>query len=399
MLTRMTGSSRSGLVPLIVAAVILAAAPVLAAVGPVAAGDSMGQATRLDVTLLAAYVLLALIVSFLCSIAEAVLLSVTPAYIESLQERAPKRAARLRRVKQDNVDRSLAAILTLNTIAHTVGAIGAGAKATVVFGSAWFGLFSAVMTLLILLLSEIVPKTIGAVYWTRLTGPVALFVSSLVLGLWPVVWLSEKLTRLLSRGGTEHVFSRDELLAMARVGEAHGHLRGNESVIIRNLLRFDLLTIEDVMTPRTVVFALPHAMTIAAAVGDIVREPYSRVPVFASDLDSISGVVLKDDILIAATRNETDQTLADLSRTLVSVPESMPLSNMLELFLRQRQHMAVVVDEYGGTAGIVTLEDLLESLIGLEIMDETDDVGDLRAHARKQWATRQGRTTRIVPGR
>ena len=162
-----------------------------------------------DVLLLIIYVLLALVFSFLCSIAESVLLSITPSYIEGQKEKRPKRAALLKRLKQDNVDRSLAAILTLNTIAHTVGAIGAGAKAAVVFGSTWFGLFSAVMTLLILFLSEIIPKTIGAVYWSKLIGPISIFVNTLIVVLYPIVWISEKLTKSISHEKDIHIFSRD----------------------------------------------------------------------------------------------------------------------------------------------------------------------------------------------
>ena len=176
-----------------------------------------GVATRLDIIVLIGSILLALGFSFLCSIAEAALLSVTPSYIESLRSAHPKRAARLRRLKLNNVDRSLAAILTLNTIAHTVGAILSGAKATVVFGSAWFGLFSAIMTLMILFLSEIVPKTLGAVYWKQLIGPTALFVQGLIALLYPIVWVSERLTQWVSGGKKAHVFSREELISMARM--------------------------------------------------------------------------------------------------------------------------------------------------------------------------------------
>ncbi|MGD8985673.1 MAG: CNNM domain-containing protein, partial [Desulfobacteraceae bacterium] len=210
-----------------------------------------------DVLQLIAYVLLALGISFLCSVAEAVLLSVTPSYIESVKEKRPKRAALLKRLKQEKVDQALAAILTLNTIAHTVGAIGAGAKATVVFGSYWFGLFSAGMTFMILFLSEIIPKTIGAVYWSKLTGPTALFVRMLMVILYPVVWISEKLTRFIARRKDLHVFSREELVAMARIGEHTGHIQKSESRIIRNLFRFDSIRITDIMTPRTVISAFP----------------------------------------------------------------------------------------------------------------------------------------------
>lgn len=215
-----------------------------------------------DTLLLITYVLLAIGFSFLCSVAEAVLLSITPSYIEGQKEKRPKNAARLKRLKQDNVDQSLAAILTLNTIAHTAGAIGAGAKATVVFGSAWFGLFSAVMTLAILFFSEIIPKTIGAIYWSILVVPTVLFVQGLIVILYPIVWISEKLTKLISRGKAIHNFSRDEFIAMARLGNDSGHIHDNETRIIRNLFRYGSVKAMDVMTPRSVVFALAEGRTV-----------------------------------------------------------------------------------------------------------------------------------------
>ncbi|MGA7307275.1 MAG: CNNM domain-containing protein, partial [Rhodothermales bacterium] len=256
------------------------------------------DASAAHVATLIAYVALALGFSFLCSIAEAVLLSVTPSYIQSLRLKRPKRAATLKRLKQENIDRSLAAILTLNTIAHTVGAIGAGAEATAVFGSAWFGLFSAVMTLLILFLSEIVPKTIGAVYWKKLAAPVASFVRTLVIVLYPVVWISEKLTKLIAGGKSLHVFSREEFVALALVGQETGQIKPKESRIIQNLFRFESLRVRDIMTPRTVVMALPEKMTISEALGPITDTPFSRIPLYRMDVDDMTGFVLRDDILV-----------------------------------------------------------------------------------------------------
>ncbi|MBE0566474.1 MAG: DUF21 domain-containing protein [Krumholzibacteria bacterium] len=338
--------------------------------------------------MLAAYVLLALGLSFLCSVAEAVLLSVTPSYIEHAREKRPKRAALLQRLKHDNVDRSLAAILTLNTIAHTAGAIGAGAKAAVVFGSAWFGLFSFAMTMAILLLSEIIPKTIGAVHWTRLVGPTAYFVQFLIVVLYPVVWISERLTKSITRGRNLHVFSRDEFVAMARIGQRSGHLRDNESRIIRNLFRLGSLKVTDIMTPRTVVCALPESTTVAAALKYVTQTPLSRLPVFRTDLDDITGFVLRDDVLLQMTQGKDDRPLSELKRDILALPDSSSLGLLLERLLQDRRHIAIVIDEYGGTRGLVTLEDVLETLIGIEIIDETDNVEDMRAVARKLWLDR-----------
>jgi len=341
-----------------------------------------------DVLLLIIYVLLALIFSFLCSVAESVLLSITPSYIEGQKESRPKHAALLKRLRQDNVDRSLAAILTLNTIAHTVGAIGAGAKSAAVFGNAWFGLFSAAMTLLILFLSEIVPKTLGAVYWSALVAPVSTFVNILIVALYPIVWISERLTKFISRGKDVHIFSRDEFIAMAQVGVEAGHIDDKESKLIRNIFRFDSLKVSDIMTPRTVITALAEDMKITDSMKEITQIPFSRLPLYSANIDEISGFVLKEDILINLTKKKGNETLKTLKREVLAVPVSVSLTVLLERFLKERQHLAVVVNEHGGTEGLVTLEDLIETLMGLEIMDETDDVEDMQALARKQWQER-----------
>lgn len=344
-----------------------------------------------DILVLSLYVLLALGVSFLCSIAEAVLLSLTPSYIEGLKVKFPKRAAVLKKLKQDQVDRSLAAILTLNTIAHTVGAIGAGAKATDVFGDTWFGVFSAAMTLMILFLSEIIPKTIGAVYWSKLVGPTAVFVNSLITLLFPVVWISEKLTRLISGDRQLDIFSKDEFLAMASVGEKAGKLRTKESRIIRNLFKFDSILVEDIMTPRTVITALSEDTLTSDSIESMSKTPFSRIPVFKNDIDEITGFVLKLEVLMHNAGEKGNNPLEKLKRKILTVPESVSLSNLLERFLKERQHIAVVVDEYGGTRGLVSMEDIIETLVGVEIMDETDSTEDMRLLARERWELRAKR--------
>jgi len=341
-----------------------------------------------DGLLLIIYVLLALVFSFLCSVAEAVLLSITPSYIEGQKEKRPKHAALLTRLRQDNVDQSLAAILTLNTIAHTVGAIGAGAKATVVFGSAWFGLFSATMTLLILFLSEIVPKTLGTVWWPILVDPISYFVNTLIVVFYPIVWISKRLTKFISHGKDIHIFSRDEFIAMAQVGVETGHIRDKESRVIRNLLRFESLKVDDIMTPRTVISALPEDMKIIDSLKQVTQTPFSRLPLYTTHIDDITGFVLKEDVLINAAQKQGDKKLNTLKREILAVPDSVSLTLLLEQLLKDRQHIAIVINEHGGTDGLVTLEDLIETLMGMEIMDETDAVEDLRALAREQWKAR-----------
>ena len=376
---------------LVSVAIVLVILPMLVlAAGPI--GDiegSEGQATADDVAALVAYVLLALLFSFLCSISEAVLLSLTPSYIEGLAEQQPGLASRLRRLKVEDIDRSLAAILTLNTIAHTVGAIGSGAKAVIVFGSAYFGIFSAAMTLAILFLSEIIPKTIGAVFWRGLAGVTAWFVQVLIWLLFPLLAVSERITRWIARGRTAHVFSRDELAAMASIGEQAGQLDPGESRIIRNLLLLDRVTAGDIMTPRPVVAALPEQATAAEAADLIGERPFSRLPVYGENIDQVRGFVLKHEVLLSHAAGRGDRPLTELRRDMPSVPASLPLRRLLEVLLEtHRAHIALVIDEYGGTAGLVTLEDAVETLLGLEIVDEMDETVDMQVLARRRWAER-----------
>lgn len=353
--------------------------------------DAAPAASGGDVVLLATYVALALLFSFLCSIAEAALLSITPSYIASLKESEPRKAETLRRLKEDEIDRSLAAILTVNTIAHTVGAIGAGSKATAVFGDVWFGVFSAVMTLLILFVSEIVPKTLGAVYWRQLAGPTATYVNLLVKAMYPLIWVSEKLTRLISGGSKDAQVSRDEIAAMAGVGREHGVLNERESRIIRNLLLFQSLDAASIMTPRSVVTAMQKDLTVREALESSAKMPFSRLPLYDRDLDSVAGFVLLQDLLVAQSKRREQGKVSDFLRPMLAVPDSAPLSRLLETLLEQRQHIALVVGEYGETKGIVTLEDVVETLLGIEIVDEGDKVDDMQQLARRLWARRAKR--------
>ncbi len=378
---------RRPLLPAIIL-ILLFSADAATAVGLPGRSEADAGYTNTDVILLASYILLALVFSFLCSVAEAVLLSITPSFIAGLRDRKPKLAGLLKRLKQDNVDQSLAAILTLNTIAHTVGAIGSGSKATVVFGSAWFGLFSALMTLAILFLSEIIPKTIGAVYWRNLAGLTAQFVRGLIWSLYPLIWLSEALTRLIAQRESAHVFSREEFIAMAGIGERAGKLDQRESRIIKNLFRFDSLTASDIMTPRTVISGLPQDVSVNEAADTKPSVTFSRLPLYQADLDHITGFVLRDDLLIAKAQDRGDVKLETLKRDIIRVAGNMPLSNLLEFLLEERQHIALVINEYGGTKGLVTTEDVIETLLGMEIVDEMDNVEDMQVLARQQWAKR-----------
>jgi CBS domain containing-hemolysin-like protein len=337
--------------------------------------------------LLVLYVALAIGVSFLCSMMEAVLLSVTPSYVAALEREGSAVGERLHQYKE-NVDRPLAAILSLNTIAHTVGAAGVGAQAAIVFGEAYTGVVAAVLTLLILVLSEIIPKTLGAVYWRSLTPSVVRMLTVTIIAMWPLVKLSQGITRLLSQDEDEAAFSREEFTAMAELGEEEGVFEEKESRILRNLFRFNSLRVKDVMTPRTVIFDLPENTTI----GDVVEEHdefrFSRIPVYDDDPDDITGYVLKDEMLLRAAQEEFDVSLEEISRDILVVHETLPLPDLLERLLDRLEHIALVVDEYGGVAGVVTMEDVVETLLGLEIVDEADSVEDMQALARKQWFRR-----------
>ncbi len=362
--------------------------------GAISAGGSdsvnlpVVEGTKTNVVLLITFVMLALILSFICSVAEATLLSITPSYIESLREKKLKRATLLKRLRHEKIDQSLAAILTLNTIAHTVGAIVAGAEATVVFGSVWIGLFSTIMTLLILFFSEIIPKTMGAVYWRQFVGLTVFFVEGLIVSLYPLVWIAERLTRLITRGKVEHVFSRDEFIAMADIVEQTGQINEHESKFIRNLFRLGSLQAIDIMTPRVVISALPQDMTVTEALKNADGPPFSRLPIYGKDIDDVTGFVLRNEILLSTFQGQDSLKLNALKRDISFVPESMPLSMLLELLLEHRQHITIVVSEYGGTSGLVTLEDVLETLLGMEIQDEMDEIEDMQVMAWQQWQKR-----------
>lgn len=339
-------------------------------------------------TLLLLYVALAVGVSFLCSIMEAVLLSITPSYVAALEDRDAAAGGRIRALKSD-IDRPLAAILTLNTFAHTLGAAGAGAQATAVFGSAWIGAFSVALTLVILVASEIVPKTLGAVYWRQLASPVARLLKPTIWVLYPLVVASQTLTKLLSRGETGARVSRAELAALARLGVEEGVFEKQESRILHSLLRFNELTARDVMTPRTVMVAFPKDTPLQEIVdADL---PFSRIPLFEDDRDHITGFVLKSDVLVAMAEGRQGTTAGDLERPILTVPDTLPLPRLFERLMERQEHISIVVGEYGGTAGLATVEDVVETLLGMEIVDEADTEHDMQAAARAKWRERAAR--------
>ncbi len=339
--------------------------------------------------LLLLFAAISIFFSFLCSVAEAVLLSVSPSYPDAIKESKPRGAKKLARLK-NNIDRPLAAILTLNTVAHTVGAIGVGAEAGRIWGSLGVGLASGIMTVLILVVSEIIPKTMGAVFWRQLAVPVAYGTAWLITLVYPIVWFAELTTRLFSKTEQEPI-TRDEIAAVAEMSKQSGELKGVENRILKNLLRLDSLTVKDIMTPRTVIIAAPDSISVEEFLNMHSHLPVSRIPIYEETIDQVNGFALKSDILFAHASGELKKPLSHLKRELNAILATASLSTMFERFMERRDHLALVVDEYGGTDGLVSMEDLIETLLGIEIVDEADVEEDMQGLARKHWAKRAQR--------
>lgn len=340
-------------------------------------------------TLLLLYLGLAVLVSFMCSILEAVLLSLTPSFISAAKDRGTLTGKLLDRLKR-NVDRPLAAILSLNTIAHTVGAAGVGAQAQAVFQNVPLSVISGVLTLLILVFSEIIPKTLGALYWRQLAMPSAYIIQGLIYPMLPLVQLSRGISMLMDRDGQAASISREEINAMADLGHREGVIDAADARVLQSAMRFPLVRIQEVMTPRPVVKVLSTEETIREAMERIDELSFSRYPVM-SDPETINGYALRSDILESAAGQHWDRKIKELRSEVIILPEQASVKHALKQFLSRHEHLAVVVDEFGSFAGVLTLEDAIETLIGQEIMDEADEVEDMRALARKTWRNRTGR--------
>ena len=338
--------------------------------------------------LLIVYVLIALGFSFLCSIAEAVILSVSPAYISVLDNEGRPSGKILNSLTQD-INRPLSAILTLNTIAHTMGAAGAGAQAAIVFGDAYLGLISAVLTLLILVFSEIIPKTLGATYWRALAPATAYFLKYLTIVLLPFVKMSELLTRSFKEDSPLRGLSRTELHAMAELSGQEGQLAKHESAFMKSLLSLHELRVKDAITHRTAVFSVSENMSVETFFHKHSQIEYSRIPVYeGDDNENITGYVMRSDLLVAQARGNTDKPLSAYSKSMITLLGTMPLSSTFDHFIQSHVHMLLVVDEYGGLEGILTLEDLLERLLGVDIVDEKDTAVSMR-HLAKMMTRRR----------
>lgn len=346
--------------------------------------------------LLLFYLFLAIGVSFLCSILEAVLLSISPSYVAVQEKENPVTGKILKELKTD-IDRPLSAILSLNTIAHTVGAAGVGAQAQVVFGNAYVSITSALLTLAILVFSEIIPKTLGATYWKKLSGFTARTTKLLIVITYPLVLLSQWITKWLSDENPEPSVSREEFSAMAELGFEEGIFEEGESNIFKNLIRFRSLRVKDIMTPRIVVVKFQEDQSIQEILEHKDELRVSRMPVYGKNEEDITGYILKNDLYYNLSEGNGDKLLKEIKREVLILPETISLKTLFERLLEKQEHIAVVVDEYGGFAGVVTMEDVVETLLGMEIVDEIDAIEDMQKLAREKWIERAKRLGIVVP--
>lgn len=328
------------------------------------------------------YFLGALALSFLCSILEAVLLS-TPLSFISMKENQGNKTATLMKQYKNNVDKPVGAILSLNTIAHTIGSAGVGAESIKLFGEEYFGIISAILTLLILVLSEIIPKTIGASYWRQLAMTSTKIIRILIFITYPLVILSELITKIFSPKGNQTTMSRDEVSAMVDVGTSEGIFKESESKIIKSCIRLSSVKAEQIMTPFIVVESANENLTVKEFY-DLKSWNFSRIPVYGSDKEYISGYIMKDDVLKELSDDNFNTTLFNLARPILSFREDDSAYCIWEKMLEKREHLSIIVDEYGCLRGVVSMEDIIETMTGVEIVDEDDVAIDMQAFAKEK---------------
>ncbi|MCQ2209053.1 MAG: CNNM domain-containing protein [Paludibacteraceae bacterium] len=336
-------------------------------------------------TLLIIALIATLGISFLCSLLEATLYNATSSYIESLP--TEKNGVENLKNLKSNIEKPIAAILSLNTIANTAGAAAVGAQAVDVFGSMYFGLCSVVLTILVLICSEIIPKTIGSNYWRELCIPAGYIIRVILYLCYPLVIMSQFLTRLFTRKQVQTV-SREEVAALTNIGEREGVFKKNESIIINNLVKMEKVKVHSIMTPRTVVLAAQEDMTLEEFFKDKKFLTYSRIPIYTNDFDDITGFVLKADILFHLANGEDQIKLKEIKRDIMVCYENTSITKFYDLMVARKEQIALVIDEYGGMDGIITLEDVIETILGLEITDEFDNQTDMQAFAKALWQKR-----------
>ena len=341
-------------------------------------------------TLLFVYLFLALVVSFLCSIMESVLLSTPQSFLMVNQDKGNKWADSFSDLKA-NIDKPLSAILSLNTVAHTVGAAGVGAQAVKVFGEASFGIVSAILTILILLITEIIPKTVGARYWRRLAKVSSFLIKITIFITYPLVIVSSYITKIFSKNKKELTTSREEIAALASIGADEGIFSEKEDKIIQNLLKLKKVKVKEILTPRVVVVVADENLNIKEFLERKDYLKFSRIPVYSENDENITGYVIRQTLFEKLAEDNNDIKLKNFKREIIVAPNSITLFSMWEKLLDKKEHIALIVDEYGGVDGIVTMEDIIETLLGLEIVDERDTVADMQKYARERWKTRQSK--------
>ena len=336
------------------------------------------------------YLFLALFVSFLCSIMESVLLSTPQSFLLVKQDRGHAWAKKYIDLK-NNIDKPLSAILSLNTAAHTIGAAGVGAQAVKVFGEASFGIVSAVLTILILVFTEIIPKTIGARYWKQLSKAAYLTIRFMIIITYPLVVASSLITKVFSKNHREQTTSREEIAALANIGMDEGLFSDKENIIIQNILKLKNLKVTEIMTPRVVVAVADESQPLRNFLKNKDYLKFSRIPVYAGNDENITGYIFRQEVFEHLAEDNHNLRLKSIKREIVVVPANMVLFALWEKLLEKKEHIALIVDEYGGMEGIVTMEDIIETLLGLEILDEKDTIPDMQKYARERWQTRQAK--------
>ena len=344
--------------------------------------------------LLIIFAVLSIFFSFMCSILEATLLSITPSYIKIRKKEGKSYAKDLANLKKD-IDKPLIAILTINTIAHTVGAILVGVQAEKTFGDGGNSVMivSAIMTLAILVLSEIIPKTIGATYWQSLGNFTAKTLNIMIFPLkyTGILWLMMLTTKLIGKSAHVSTMSREEFAAITDAAEEEGVFEESETTVIKNLLVFKSIEARDVMTPFSVAIVEDESMSLSDFYSNHKNLKFSRIPVYKEKSNNVSGFILKDDVLEAMIDEHGEQPLSNIKRDILVTNDNTPIPELFEIFVEKRAHISMIVDQFGNTTGIVTMEDIIETLLGLEIMDESDSVEDMQVLARKNWERRAKR--------
>lgn len=339
---------------------------------------------------LIAYLFLALFVSFLCSIMESVLLSTPQSFLFVKQNNGHVWAKSFINLKI-NIDKPLSAILSLNTVAHTVGAAGVGAQAVKVFGEVYFGLTSAILTILILVLTEIIPKTIGARYWKNLSGVSYYTIKSMIFITYPLVLMSSVITNIFSKNKNDQTTSREEIAALASIGTDEGLFSDKENKIIQNILKLKNVKVTEIMTPRVVVAVADENLPLHDFLKNKDYLKFSRIPIFSGNDENITGYVVRQKVFENLAEDNHHLMLKEIKRAITVVPDSTVLFSLWEKLIENKEHIALIVDEYGGLDGIVTMEDIIETLLGLEIVDEKDTITDMQKFARERWKTRQAK--------